>query len=72
MSDLLEEAIAFGAAAALRKRAAYQRDKDAPGITNGDGPHANVVIVASEARGALDLAADLDEIAALLEAEARI
>ena len=64
-----EDAIIAGAVSALRKRAAVQREKAALGITRAEPPHGDVLIIASEARAALNLANDLEEIADELEVE---
>jgi hypothetical protein len=66
--DLLDLALKVGAIRALRARASAQREKAATGITNGEGRYANIIIVSSEARRALDIASDLGAIADELEA----
>ncbi len=64
--DPIEAAILAGAVAALRKRAAWRREHAREGVT-----HEKVVtIVSSEARADLEIAADLEAIAADLEQEA--
>jgi hypothetical protein len=66
---ILERAIEDAAVRALRKRAAAKREEAATGITTGEGQHANVIIIASEARAALDIAQDWETIADELESE---
>jgi hypothetical protein len=71
MADLdsaLELAVKAGAIRALRTRAAAKREEARCGVTNGEGPNADVIIIASEARAALNIANDLAEIADELEA----
>jgi hypothetical protein len=68
--DALEIAVKAAAVRALRNRALAQREKGAPGVTNGEGRYANIVIVSSEAAAALRIAADLNSIADELEAGA--
>ena len=62
--DPLEAAILAGALRALRKRAAWRRERGNSGVTidkNG------VAIVSSEARADLDIADDLEAIALEIE-----
>jgi hypothetical protein len=70
-ADSFEQSIAAGIAAALRKRAAVQREKAADLITVIDCRGSPVTVVPSEARGPMRIAADWDAIAAELEAEGR-
>jgi hypothetical protein len=63
--DPLEAAIVASAVRALRRRAGAQSEKAAAGVSLCGSPP--VVIVASEARRALDIANDLDAIADELE-----
>lgn len=67
--NAIDAAVTAGAVRALRNRSVAQREKAMPGVTNDEGRYANIVIVSSEARAALNIANDLEEIAAELEAE---
>jgi hypothetical protein len=67
--DALEIAVKVAAVRALRNRALAQREKAAFGIAKAEPPHSGVIVVSSEARAALNVAADLDDIANELEAE---
>jgi hypothetical protein len=65
--DQLESAIQAAAARALRRRASVQRERAALGTAAVDHGGKLVTIIASEARAALTLAEDFEEIAADLE-----
>jgi hypothetical protein len=69
LSDPLATTFLAGAIAALRKRAAVQREKAAALITVIECRGAPVTVVPSEARVPLRIAADLESIAEEIEAE---
>jgi hypothetical protein len=71
MLDPLEAAICAGAIAALKSRASAQREMAAIGVSVVVHNEHPVTVITSEARAALKIAHDLEDIAAELAAEAR-